>query len=50
MKLRIAAAARRDLERGYRFYEAQGEGLGSYFLDALFSDIDSLRLYADVHP
>lgn len=50
MKLRIAAVARRDLERGYRFYEAQGEGLGSYFLDALFSDIDSLRLYAGVHP
>ncbi|TRO83217.1 type II toxin-antitoxin system RelE/ParE family toxin [Desulfuromonas acetexigens] len=50
MKLRIAAAARRDLERGYRFYEAQGEGLGNYFLDALFSDIDSLRLYAGVHP
>jgi hypothetical protein len=26
------------------------EGLGDYFLDSLFSDIDSLQFYAGVHP
>ena len=31
------------------FYEGQGEGLGSYYLDTLFSDIDSLVLYGGVH-
>ncbi len=34
--------ARRD------FYEQQSEGLGRYFLDSLFSDIDSLMLYAGI--
>ena len=28
----------------------QGEGLGEYFFDSLFSDIDSLVLYAGIHP
>jgi len=32
------------------FYEAQQESLGAYFLDSLFSDIDSLALYAGIHP
>jgi len=27
----------------------QGEGLGIYFLECLFSDIDSLRLYGGIH-
>ena len=31
------------------FYERQQEGLGGYFLESLFSDIDSLRLYAGIH-
>ena len=31
------------------FYEQQGEGLGSYFLDTLFSDIDSLMINAGIH-
>ncbi len=35
---------------GFRFYEAQGEGLGAYFLDSLFADIDSLMIHAGVHP
>jgi len=34
---------------GYWFYEKQAEGLGAYFLDTLFSDIDSLKIYAGVH-
>ena len=49
MKLRILDAASQDLIDGYRFYEKQEAGLGSYFLDSLFSDIDSLQLYAGIH-
>ncbi len=50
MKVEILDEAERDLIDGFRFYEAQAEGLGDYFLDSLFADIDSLRLYAGVHP
>ena len=38
-----------DLEKGRDFYEEQGQGLGAYFMDSLFSDIDSLALYGGVH-
>ena len=38
-----------DLARARAFYEQQGEGLGNYFVDSLFADIDSLCLYAGVH-
>jgi plasmid stabilization system protein ParE len=50
MKVEILDEARRDLVDGYRFYEGQAEGLGGYFLDSLFSDIDSLRFHAGIHP
>jgi len=49
MNLRILPSAILDLERGREFYARQDEGLGAYFLDSLFSDIDSLVLYAGVH-
>ena len=49
MKIRILSSAFNDLASGRDFYEEQGEGLGSYFLDSLFSDIDSLILYAGIH-
>ena len=39
-----------DLAEGRQFYEEQSEGLGEYFFDSLFSDIDSLILYAGIHP
>jgi hypothetical protein len=38
MKLRILDAASQDLIEGYRFYEKQQAGLGSYFLDTLYSE------------
>ena len=31
-------------------YEDQGEGLGDYFFDSVFSDVDSLALYGGIHP
>ncbi|MCU0782639.1 MAG: type II toxin-antitoxin system RelE/ParE family toxin [Verrucomicrobia bacterium] len=49
MKAAILPSARDDLAEGFSFYERQREGLGSYFLESLFSDIDSLRLYAGIH-
>ena len=49
MTIRIQPSALADLREGFRFYEAKELGLGSYFLDTLFSDIDSLQLYAGIH-
>lgn len=49
MKIQILDEAREDLLQGFRFYEGQEPGLGAYFLDCLFSDIDSLLVYAGVH-
>jgi hypothetical protein len=45
MKTRILSPAEKDLVEGYRFYESQSPGLGSYFLDSLYSDIDSLAYF-----
>lgn len=49
MKIRLLDLAERDLADGARFYQRQQAGLGDYFLDSLFSDIDGLLLYAGVH-
>ncbi len=49
MKIRILSAVEEDIEEGYRFYESQSPGLGSYFLDSLYSDIDSLAYFAGIH-
>lgn len=50
MKIKILDLANEDLINGFNFYESIEGGLGSYFLDTLFSDIDSLRIYAGIHP
>jgi hypothetical protein len=44
------SSALEDLYDGRLFYEKQGEGLGEYFYNSLFSDIDSLTLHAGIHP
>ncbi len=49
MNIKILPSALDDLSAGYEFYESQLEGLGSFFLDTLFFDIDSLKLYAGIH-
>ena len=49
MKIRLLSSALDDLSEGRLFYEKQGEGLGDYFFDSLFSDIDSLTLYGGIH-
>lgn len=49
MKIEILSIAMGDIQSGQQFYEQQQEDLGAYFLDSLFSDIDSLLLYAGIH-
>jgi len=50
MRIKLLSSALKDLYEGRLFYEKQGEGLGGYFFDSLFSDIDSLLLHAGIHP
>jgi len=50
VKIRILSAAARDLTEGYRFYEKQAPGVGAYFLDTLYADIDSLIVSGGIHP
>ncbi len=49
MKVRILPSGMADLEKGKDFYDEQGQGLGQYFMDSLFSDIDCLALYGGIH-
>jgi len=49
VRIRIFDSAKLDLVDGFSFYEPQASGVGQYFLDSLYSDIDSLALYAGIH-
>ena len=49
MQIRLTRSTEEDLVRGVEFYEAQQQSLGTYFLDSLYADIDSLILYAGIH-
>ncbi|HSI11532.1 MAG TPA: hypothetical protein VK961_05785 [Chthoniobacter sp.] len=49
MKIRVLTSAFNDLADGRDFYERQGEGVGDYFMDSVFADIDSLALYGGIH-
>lgn len=50
MRIRVLDEAEDDLQNGRRFYDRQGLGVGAYFAAALASDIDSLILFAGIHP
>ena len=50
MKVEILESARKDLVDGFYFYEKQADGIGSYFLKSMFSEIDSLIDNAGIHP
>ena len=50
MRVEILDLAEADLQAGFDFYERQERGVGDYFLGSVFSDIDSLVLYAGIHP
>ena len=49
MKIKVLESAEDDLVAGFQFYDRQAEGLGNYFLDSIYSDIESLYLYAGIH-
>ena len=49
MRTEILSDAEDDLVAGAKFYERKRAGLGEYFLNSLYSDIDSLLLYAGIH-
>lgn len=49
MKIQILEEAENDLIDGFSFYERQVPGLGAYFLDSVFADMESLYLYAGIH-
>lgn len=50
MNIEILSTAEDDLVDGHSFYERQESGIGNYFLDTLIAEIDSLQLYAGIHP
>jgi plasmid stabilization system protein ParE len=49
MKVRVLRPALEDLASGRKFYNQQAEGVGDYFFDSVFSELDSLILYAGIH-
>jgi plasmid stabilization system protein ParE len=50
MRIEILDEAEQDIIAGFSFYERQAPGLWQYFLDSIFADIESLHIYAGIHP
>ena len=50
MKVRVLESVRKDLVDGFYFYEKQADGIGTYFLESIYSDIDSPSDNAGIHP
>ncbi len=49
MTVEILPSAREDLVAGFEFYEEKAPGLGSYFVDSLMSDIETLSSHGGIH-
>lgn len=47
--IHVLEEAVEDLDNGYKFYNSQNEGVGIYYWDSIFSDIESLTIYAGIH-
>lgn len=50
MRIQVLDEAEEDLRAGREFYQRQEPGVGAYFAAALAADIDSLILFAGIHP
>ena len=50
MRIQVLDEAEDDLQNGRKFYDRQDAGVGDYFAAALAADIDSLILFAGIHP
>ena len=49
MKLRLLRSAIEDLAEGRSFYNLQQPGIGDYFFESLFSDIESIAPKAGIY-
>jgi hypothetical protein len=49
VKINFSSEAKQDLRDGFHFYEQQESGLGIYFLESLYSDVDSLKIFSGTH-
>jgi plasmid stabilization system protein ParE len=49
VRIEILSEARDDLIGGFRFYEQQAPGLGSYFRESILADVDALAVHGGVH-
>jgi hypothetical protein len=49
VSVEILDLAEADLQEDFVFYESQESGVGDYFLNSVYSEIDSLVLYAGIH-
>jgi hypothetical protein len=50
MIVHILDPAKDDLAEGFWFYESRDQGLGHYFLDTIYAEIDKLESTAGIHP
>ena len=50
MEIRILQSTQQDIVDAYFFYEKQQTGIGTYFLDSIYLDIDKLETHAGIHP
>jgi len=50
VRIQVLDEAEDDLQDGREFYEGQEPGVGDYFAAAVAADIDSLILFAGIHP
>jgi plasmid stabilization system protein ParE len=49
-QISLTRLAIENLDDGFWFYENQKPGLGNYFRSCLIADIESLTLFAGIHP
>lgn len=49
MKVQVLRSALEDIAEGRQFYDRQEAGVGEYFFDSIFSEIDSLVLFGGIH-
>lgn len=50
MTVVILEDAAADIELGRQFYESCEAGIGEYFVDSIFADLERLVVLAGVHP
>jgi hypothetical protein len=48
-KVKLLASAKKDLREGFRFYERQEFGVGTYFVNTLSSEAMALQFTGGVH-